>query len=80
MALDIYFREDIERALTALDAANRRALALGELYGADPEAVRLCHISYSGALDDVGRVFGLSPGESVRDTLVIPARIQNERR
>jgi len=43
----------------ALAQANRRAVALAEIYGMDPEAARLYHVIYNGALSDMATAFGL---------------------
>ena len=81
MALDIWFAEDIRNALTSLAQSNKQAMTLAELYGMNPEAARLCHEIYSGALGDVALAFGIAPQvitgkppEELAGTVRIPAR------
>lgn len=78
MALDIFFIEDIEQALLALDRANRRAMMLAVTYGMSAEAARLYSDVYYGALADVGTVFGLTLEEPSRAVLEIPAAIEGQ--
>jgi len=79
VGLDIFFQEDIERALVALDRANKRAMTSAITYGMNEEAARLYGDVYAGALADVGAAFGLALAELTEPTLTIPTPIAETR-
>jgi len=59
MGLDIWFREDIERALEAAELASSATVAVLETAVADPDALRMFRRGYKAALTVVAFSFGL---------------------
>lgn len=59
MSLDIWFEEDLSRAITSLSAANRKASVLALARGADWQRIVEDHAVYQSALEDVSLSFGL---------------------
>ena len=77
MGLDIYFQEDIRRALVALERSNERAIRLAVTYGMSPAAARLYRDVYAGALADLGMAFGLVLPKAEEGTaLMIPTTVE----
>jgi len=59
MGLDIWFRDDITRALKAAELASSATVAVLETAVADPDALRMFRRGYKAALTVVAFNFGL---------------------
>lgn len=76
MGLDIFFADDIRRALLAADEASLSTARVCAATGGDPATVRAYLEGYRAALATVALAFGLSP--AILDSRVVVVGIDDE--